>query len=90
MCLFPFRHQIKAAGKTKNTATKLESTPVGRIKPVSSHPETKTNKQLDKRARDDRDKVLNLIFEAFQAHQFYAFRDLVHITKQPPVSVGLK
>ncbi len=87
----PCRHQIRAAGKTKNTATKLDSTPLSSIKPVASHPEAKAkaSKQLDKRARDDRDKVLNSIFQAFHAHQFYAFRDLVQITKQPPVSCVL-
>ena len=31
--------------------------------------------------------MLDLIFTAFQQHQYYNFRDLVHKTKQPPVSV---
>lgn len=38
-----------------------------------------------KRARDDKGKVYDLLFNAFQHHQYYTFKDLVNITKQPPV-----
>ena len=42
-------------------------------------------KELGRRARDDRELVLDLIFAAFQQHQYYSFSDLVRKTKQPPV-----
>ena len=45
----------------------------------------KKEKKDGKRARDDRETVLDLIFTAFQQHQYYNFRDLVHKTKQPVV-----
>lgn len=41
-------------------------------------------KERGRRARDDREVVLDLIFAAFQQHQYYSFSDLVHKTKQPP------
>ena len=46
----------------------------------------KKKKEQGKRARGDREEVLDLLFTAFQQHQYYNFRDLVHKTKQPPVS----
>ena len=61
---------------------KLDRAPVN--KPTK---EVKVPKQLDKRARDDKEIVLDLIFSAFQAHEFYTFNDLVYKTKQPPVSM---
>jgi hypothetical protein len=80
-----FRHQIKEAGKTKfKPVVKLTSTPIS--KPVK---DVKVVKNLDKRTRDNREKVLDLIFAAFQSHEFYTFTDLVNKTQQPPVSFQL-
>ena len=79
----PLRHHFKEAGKTKFCKViQLNQTPVP--KPVKN---VNKPKQLDKRARDDREMVLNLIFSAFKTHEFYTFKDLVHKTNQPPVSV---
>ena len=44
-------------------------------------------KQENKRVRQDKDVVLDLLFTAFHKHEFYNIRDLVQKTKQPPVSV---
>ncbi|XP_007557226.1 general transcription factor IIF subunit 2-like [Poecilia formosa] len=33
--------------------------------------------------RADRQLVLDLLFSAFEKHQYYSFKDLVDITKQP-------
>ena len=80
---FSNRHQIKAAGRTKfNPVVQLDQTPV--VKPAKN---VTAPKQLDKRARDDRDEVLDRIFTAFHSFEFYTFKDLVHTTKQPPVSL---
>lgn len=36
-----------------------------------------------KKARDDKDAVLEVLFSAFEKHQYYNIKDLVKITKQP-------
>ncbi|PIK40623.1 putative general transcription factor IIF subunit 2 isoform X1 [Apostichopus japonicus] len=36
-----------------------------------------------KKARLDKDKVLDMLFKAFEKHQYYSFKDLVQITQQP-------
>lgn len=33
--------------------------------------------------RDDKDQVQNMLFNAFEKHQFYNIKDLVKITRQP-------
>jgi len=38
-----------------------------------------------KKARDDKDSVLEMLFAAFEKHQYYNIRDLVKITRQPIV-----
>ena len=35
----------------------------------------------------DKDKVKDLLFNAFERHQYYTFKDLVGITQQPTVSI---
>ena len=39
-----------------------------------------------KKMRDDKDAVLDMLFAAFEKHQYYNIRDLVKITRQPIVS----
>lgn len=46
----------------------------------------KKKKEEGKRARADKQKVLEMLFSAFEKHQFYNIKDLVEITKQPVVS----
>lgn len=36
-----------------------------------------------KKARDDKDAVLEMLFAAFEKHQYYNIKDLVKITRQP-------
>jgi hypothetical protein len=43
-----------------------------------------------KKARDDKDSVLEMLFAAFEKHQYYNIRDLVKITRQPIVSFETK
>lgn len=47
-------------------------------------------KEEGKRARADKQKVLEMLFSAFEKHQYYNIRDLVDITKQPVVSSECK
>lgn len=46
----------------------------------------KKKKEAGKRAKDSREVVLDLIFTAFQQHEYYNFKDLVQKTQQPVVS----
>ena len=39
-----------------------------------------------KRSRDDKNAVMEMLFKAFDKHQYYNIKDLVNITKQPVVS----
>ncbi|KAK7576154.1 hypothetical protein V9T40_012440 [Parthenolecanium corni] len=61
---------------------------VQNYKPVANHKnliEYDAKKKAEgKRLRDDKDAVLDMLFKAFDKHQYYHFRDLVLITKQPP------
>jgi transcription initiation factor TFIIF subunit beta len=57
--------------------------------PRSTPTSFKTNqvqakKDVPKRLRKDKEKVLDILFNAFQKHQFYTIKDLVKLTNQPP------
>jgi len=83
--------------KLKMTAIHKASQPIRQVqqldrvvqayKPVSDH---KNNKEYEerkkaegKKARDDKEKVLEMLFSAFEKHQYYNLKDLVRITNQP-------
>ncbi|XP_054887882.1 general transcription factor IIF subunit 2-like [Poeciliopsis prolifica] len=57
------------------------------FKPVANHnfnlEYEKKKKSEGKMVRADRQQVLDLLFSAFEKHQYYSFKDLVDITKQP-------
>ncbi|XP_017785531.1 PREDICTED: general transcription factor IIF subunit 2 [Nicrophorus vespilloides] len=57
------------------------------FKPVSDHKhniEYREQKKAEgKKARDDKDSVLEMLFAAFEKHQYYNIKDLVKITRQP-------
>lgn len=42
--------------------------------------------KVEKRLREDKEKVMDILFNAFEKHQYYNVKDLVTITKQPIVS----
>jgi transcription initiation factor TFIIF subunit beta len=42
-----------------------------------------------KRCREDRDTVLEMLFSAFEKHQYYTLKDLVRLTNQPVVSLRI-
>ncbi|XP_018571046.1 general transcription factor IIF subunit 2 [Anoplophora glabripennis] len=56
-------------------------------KPVSDHKNNieymEKKKAEGKKAREDKDAVLEMLFAAFEKHQYYNIKDLVKITKQP-------
>lgn len=40
-----------------------------------------------KKARDDKDKVMEMLFAAFENHQYYNIKDLQKLTRQPIVRI---
>ncbi|GLV37910.1 Transcription factor TFIIFbeta [Carabus blaptoides fortunei] len=62
---------------------------VQNYKPVSDHKNNieyaEKKKAEGKKARDDKDAVLEMLFAAFEKHQYYNIKDLVKITQQPIV-----
>jgi len=62
---------------------------VQNFKPVSDHKHNieyeQKKKDIGKKARDDKDVVLEMIFAAFEKHQYYNIKDLVTKTRQPVV-----
>lgn len=60
---------------------------VQNFKPVSDHKhniEYKERKKAEgKKARDDKNSVMDMLFNAFEKHQYYNIKDLVKLTNQP-------
>lgn len=58
--------------------------------PKTNHPhkvaQEKQKESEGKKAREDKDKVLEMLFSAFEKHQYYNIKDLQKLTKQPIVS----
>ncbi|XP_042893836.1 general transcription factor IIF subunit 2-like [Penaeus japonicus] len=61
--------------------------PVSVYRPIAAHKhtmETEERKKAEgKKARDDKDKVMEMLFAAFEKHQYYNIKDLQKITRQP-------
>jgi len=61
--------------------------PVNAYKPVSNHASNLAyeakKKTEGKKARDDKDAVMEMLFALFEKHQYYKINDLVKHTRQP-------
>ncbi|XP_072033641.1 general transcription factor IIF subunit 2-like [Amphiura filiformis] len=81
------RLQIQQAQKPVRITQQLNSHVVKTFKPVRDHQMNiefnRMKKEQGKKARMDADKVKDLLFNAFERHQYYTFKDLVGITQQP-------
>ncbi|XP_076841495.1 general transcription factor IIF subunit 2b isoform X2 [Brachyhypopomus gauderio] len=79
--------QIEECAKPIRLSQQLEKAVTTNYKPVSNHTYNveyeKKKKEEGKRARADKQKVLEMLFSAFEKHQYYNIKDLVEITKQP-------
>ncbi|GAB0092915.1 General transcription factor IIF subunit 2 [Sergentomyia squamirostris] len=77
---------IRKASQPVRRVQSLEKI-VHNYKPVSDHKhniEYKERKKTEgKKARDDKNAVQDMLFNAFEKHQYYNIKDLVKITKQP-------
>ncbi|KAM7542008.1 hypothetical protein Aperf_G00000010740 [Anoplocephala perfoliata] len=78
--------QLKDKNRAKHTVCILEK-PVQTNLPVSKpvmEVQLETRKKTDgKNLRREREDVLQDLFKAFENHQYYSFKDLVNLTKQP-------
>lgn len=79
----------KSIVKLNQPKRKLErlDTVVTTFKPISDHKhniEYEKKKKIDgKKSRTDKTAVMDMLFNAFEKHQYYNIKDLVTITNQP-------
>ncbi|XP_039602240.1 general transcription factor IIF subunit 2 [Polypterus senegalus] len=83
------RLQIEESSKPVRLSQQLEKVVTTNYKPVANHAHNveyeKKKKEDGKRARADKQQVLEMLFSAFEKHQYYNIKDLVDITKQPVI-----
>ncbi|TNN74534.1 General transcription factor IIF subunit 2 [Liparis tanakae] len=81
--------QIEELAKPVRLSQQLKQAVTSNYKPVSNHNYNieyeRKKKEEGKRARADKQQVLDMLFSAFEKHQFYNIKDLVDITKQPVI-----
>ncbi|XP_063737475.1 general transcription factor IIF subunit 2 isoform X1 [Eleginops maclovinus] len=83
------RLQIEELAKPVRLSQQLDKAVTSNYKPVSNHTYNleydRKKKEEGKRARVDKQQVLDMLFSAFEKHQYYNIKDLVDITKQPVI-----
>ncbi|XP_071344915.1 general transcription factor IIF subunit 2-like isoform X2 [Trachinotus anak] len=81
------RLQIEESSKPARLSQQLDKAVTSNYRPVANHAYNleyeRKKKEEGKRARADKQQVLDMLFSAFEKHQFYNIKDLVDITKQP-------
>uniref|UniRef100_A0A3B5M6H4 General transcription factor IIF subunit 2 n=1 Tax=Xiphophorus couchianus TaxID=32473 RepID=A0A3B5M6H4_9TELE len=86
VCCVSDRLQVESV-KPRRLVQQLDRAVATVFKPVANHDFNleyeKKKKSEGKMVRADRQQVLDLLFSAFEKHQYYSFKDLVDITKQP-------
>ncbi|XP_023329424.1 general transcription factor IIF subunit 2 [Eurytemora carolleeae] len=80
------REAIIKAGEPRRKVMKLEKH-VQNFRPVANHIANiqydKQKKLEGKKMRDDKEKVMEILFALFEKHQYYNIKDLVGETRQP-------
>ncbi|XP_026561146.1 general transcription factor IIF subunit 2 isoform X2 [Pseudonaja textilis] len=83
------RLQIEESSKPVSLTMQLDKAVTTNYKPVANHHYNivydKKKKEEGKRARAEKQQVLDMLFSAFEKHQYYNIKDLVDITKQPVI-----
>ncbi|XP_061526206.1 general transcription factor IIF subunit 2-like isoform X1 [Phycodurus eques] len=83
------RLQIEESTKPIRLSQQLPKAVTNNYKPVANHAYNmeyeRKKKEEGKRARADKQQVLDMLFSAFEKHQYYNIKDLVDITKQPVI-----
>ncbi|KAF3686588.1 General transcription factor IIF subunit 2 [Channa argus] len=79
--------QIEESSKPARLSQQLDKAVTSNYKPVANHANNleyeRKKKEEGKRARAEKSQVLDMLFSAFEKHQYYNIKDLVDITKQP-------
>ncbi|XP_068185730.1 general transcription factor IIF subunit 2-like [Antennarius striatus] len=79
--------QMKESNKSPRLSQQLDRAVTTVFKPVANHDFNvvydKKKKSEGKMVRAERQVVLDMLFSAFEKHQYYNIKDLVDITKQP-------
>lgn len=80
------RQSIMQASQPARAVKQLHKV-VNAYKPVSDHKNNIEFEQMKKaegkKSREDKEKVMDMLFAAFEKHQYYNIKDLVRITNQP-------
>lgn len=80
------KESIRKAAEPERKVQSLDRI-VQNFKPVSDHKHNieyrEKRKAEGKKARDDKAAVQDMLFNAFEKHQYYNIKDLVRITNQP-------
>lgn len=80
------KESIKRAAEPERRVQSLDKV-VQNFKPVSDHKHNieyrEKRKAEGKKARDDKVAVQDMLFNAFEKHQYYNIKDLQRITNQP-------
>ncbi|CAG0898093.1 unnamed protein product [Darwinula stevensoni] len=80
------KEQILKAAQPTRMVQQLDKI-VNNYKPVADHKHNvdyqKQKKAEGKKMREGKEKVMDMLFQAFEKHQYYNIKDLVGITQQP-------
>eukprot|EP00794_Sanderia_malayensis_P010808 gene10808-11962_t len=84
------KNAIRLAVQPKRKTQQITGlVPATNFKPVRDHKfnieREKKRKDEGKRARAEREEVLEMLYSAFEKHQYYGLKDLVKLTQQPVV-----
>nr|XP_054771701.1 general transcription factor IIF subunit 2-like [Lytechinus pictus] len=81
------RKQIELAHKPTKVTQQIKVRRVNAYKPIARHKHLaeyeKKKKEEGKKPRLEKEKLMDILFSAFENHQFYQLKDLSRITQQP-------
>ncbi|XP_055734060.1 general transcription factor IIF subunit 2b isoform X2 [Salvelinus fontinalis] len=79
--------QIEVSTKPQRLTEQMDRAVTNNFKPVANHVANveyeKKKKAEGRMVRADRQQVMDMLFSAFEKHQYYNIKDLVEVTKQP-------
>jgi len=81
--------EIHKVNQPERTVKQMEKA-VNKFKPIAHHAETVNAQKLKKEGKNvrlEKNQLMELIFHAFEKHQFYKLVDLARITQQPSTYV---
>jgi len=80
------KNRMEIGNRPQQSVVQLDKTVIN-YKPTSMHPHLvmyeMKKKEEGKKIRGDKDKVMDMLFAAFESYQYYNVKDLVRLTQQP-------